>query len=371
MALQVFSEGERVDLVFTEFDTTNKTVVCHGLRNAAVEVGVSYPLDVHDLYSADDFTVAPLSKFELREEDIYQVYDKKFATRIGWIIPVAALDSLEHSYVENVHFLRYAAISLRVLLDTETSFESSSPDISGLNYLRFSDFFGEQTALLVVCRQKLSTLTNTIDCLIPGLAAYGFADGRTSSSYGVLKLPMKDSNGRANIHLLPKNTPNLPFIARVFGYLVPHEPAPLVRFFYLYQVVELMMEVVYADQQQELRKRLVNEEIDRVQLQELLDTYVDLSKERRRLSILQSNYLAGNLSADISPARDACNTFLIASGHESLTDFFEAFYRTRNVIFHQYYNITDIESLDLLVDELILILPDIVYTFVTRIQTTS
>ena len=65
------------------------------------------------------------SKFELKilynerndctEESIFQVYAEKI--RIGWIFPIQAINSKEHSHASDKYFLKYAYIAWYLLLD--------------------------------------------------------------------------------------------------------------------------------------------------------------------------------------------------------------------------------------------------------------
>ena len=79
---------------------------------------VEYELDIYPDYENVDYSVHLFHNDYLNaENDIFQLYDYSSNTRIGWIFPIQALLSQDHNYAENEHFLKYAYVSFKKIVE--------------------------------------------------------------------------------------------------------------------------------------------------------------------------------------------------------------------------------------------------------------
>ena len=137
MASLVRPDNSRVDLPRVSFDQETNTFVVSDEKDD-LQYPFRYALEVE----ADDDTyrIFTLFRKDVRNEDIYQVFDRDIEQRIGWIFPVAALTSTEHSQSANPHFLKVAFKAFELLLkaiEIPEADESASVSVVGRAFLRF------------------------------------------------------------------------------------------------------------------------------------------------------------------------------------------------------------------------------------------
>lgn len=339
MSLRVTVFGTLFDLVLDRVDETDQRIVC-SIPGSPIEfVDISYPLAVEDTFDPDNFRIYPLVNKSLVENDIFQVYDTTRNQRMGWCLPLEALNSTEHSYANNEHFLRYAYVAALKLLNT--SFENAitlNPTVESAHTLSFSEFFPDSTALLVI---SLDTLVNpdgfNIDDWIPALYLYGYVPLKTRNPEYLCLTGKVEKNCRLNLQPISNHLPRQSFVESVFADLLAFERNPLLRFFYLYQVVELLLEEVFRCEQSLLVDRLLDTSGDALKTKEILETVSDISREKERLKLLTTKYLKRAPSCE--RLKHACDSFLAACGKETPEHPMYSFYKVRNILFHQYRDV--------------------------------
>ena len=153
----------------------------------------------------------------LVENSIFQVYEAAANTRIGWIFPIQALASADHSEARNEHFLKYASAALQSLLSPAEDVSSPNGEIFQIGTMKLSDFYGDDFAVLALSRAAIGGLVGfSISHYRHWLFKYGFVSHNASShpaaSVGKTETAFRDLSVRINLKGISVNLRGDPFL---------------------------------------------------------------------------------------------------------------------------------------------------------------
>ncbi|WP_020683933.1 hypothetical protein [Marinobacterium rhizophilum] len=329
------------------------------------EIQFDTPLELDSRFRSKDFDVYFLAKKNIKESDIYQVYRRESDCRIGWVIPAISLSSDLHDYSANEHFLRYAYIAVRESLTRlNDSFYSNSLS-SDADTFMFSDVFHEETALLVLSKETYGEdFSFDIDRVAPSLIKNGYVI-LTDRNPREIKHEVQQQSASDKIYVeeISEVIESCSLIAELMNSSFSYEGNSAFKFFYLYQIFELLIDEVYKNEQEALIDDLVNARGNSGRTKDSLDKINTFMSEKKRIGLLVNKYV--DIRGELNGLRQACNRLLVELGRDESSDFEGYFYRLRNFIFHQYRDFPHhcIELLDDVLAELILIIPSVLYRY--------
>jgi hypothetical protein len=120
------------------------------VEDSSTTVRFVSPLNLPTGILVADYEILVLKNRFLVENSIFQVYEDAANTRIGWLFPIQALASADHSAAGNEHFLRYASAALQHLLSPAENISSPNGEILQLGTMKLSDFYGDDFAVLAL-----------------------------------------------------------------------------------------------------------------------------------------------------------------------------------------------------------------------------
>lgn len=278
----------------------------------------------------DDYCFVILnSKVLNKENDIYQVFDKKENIRLGWIFPIQALLSDEHDYAENIFFLRYAYVAISLLLNSIK--EENQRDSSEV--IKLSDFFQEDFIILVLCQSNCNKISNfIIQDYIVDLFSYGYSF--TPYDYNVNKVIEVDKCVR--LSRISNDIRDKTFIIEVFqSLLVQTSLFPLAKFHILYQLVELLIADIFT---YEFAGFIQKMNMDTNNLFDLKDDLQKLTGEKYRVRELFNTY--SHINSEVKESlMSVCNKLLEQSDKKTKVEVGDSLYSVRCLIFHNYVSI--------------------------------
>jgi hypothetical protein len=312
---------------------------------------LGYPLSTDSSFDPAQFDLTLIVKKALAENDIYQVYDREAESRIGWCFPLQALNSTEHSYADNEHFLPYAYVAaLKILRECPANILTRCPNINDKEEFSFNDFFPEDVAALVISRAALKPNVHfDISDWIPSLFIYGYVPLGSRDTTSLVSFGNKPADVRMTIRSVSSHLRNLPFISAVFSDIVAFEKDSLFNFFYSYQLIELLLAQIFKAEQQVIVDNLIVVRNDVEKTKGFLQKYSDCTSEKQRLKLLLNNYL--DSAPDQASLRDVCNNFLAANNKSPCDNVASSLYSVRNILFHQYRDVKQLSFLDSIVSE--------------------
>ena len=209
-------------------------------------------------YDPQRFTVIILAnkRSDYAENNIYQVKvpyggERK---RIGWIFPIQALESNEHEYSDDEHFLRYAYVALYNLLASDISLDERLLN----EVLTLRDLYSMEETILIIDQDNISQIQGfDIDKYIVSLFSHGYSyigEGnpydsceKNTGKYLYLK-PISEALGETN------------YIISLFKECIPASKEPVSKFHLCYQIIELLISVIFNYEFQYFLYQLQNAE---------------------------------------------------------------------------------------------------------------
>ncbi|MBZ2171568.1 hypothetical protein [Nitratidesulfovibrio sp. SRB-5] len=328
---------DNTPVTFTNFSYSAETGVFSSDTNNAmgVRLNINTPLNLDTSFNNKEFSVFPIVKRGLAENEIFQVYDKSRDTRIGWCIPINALCSTEHDFAANTHFLKYAHAGIKHLLNAPNEdIHTKHPQVTDETPLYLSEFFDESVALFVVSNETLRETPFDIGRWLPGLAKYGFFK-LTQFSPKLVSITC-DTITQTHISISPISNAidEISQISSIYTNALPYEKNIAFQFFYLYQTIEMLMEIIFKNEQGKFITQLINAQGDVHKTKDLIQNSGINTSEKRRLCMLAQSYCKceDTLHSMIS----LCNNLLNELDIETGTSLETTLYPVRNFIVHRF-----------------------------------
>jgi hypothetical protein len=344
MTIRATISGEKLDLRFTAFTNNGfKLIDSNGHYD---DITLSSPLHLDNSFDKKTFDIFFLAKKDILESDIYQVYDETRKTRIGWCIPVNALDSSDHDYASNTHFQKYAYSAIKsILTNIDDTIFTKHLDIGSSFQVRLSDILHSNTAILIVSRETLPTEQPfEIECAMPSLIRHGYVRLSNTSPDEITLDGIKPENGKIQLKFISPDLNNHQVIDSLLHSAFAYETKPILCFFYVYQIFELILDEIYRNEQSKIVQELIIAAGDSSKAKDALEKAQRISSEKKRIGLLTQEY--SKSQEKLSNLKNSCNTLLKTIGRSEGNNFEEYFYSIRNFIFHQYRDFpTDKEQL--------------------------
>lgn len=269
------------------------------------------------------------------ENDIFQLYENSLAEneRLGWIFPVAALDSNENDYVEDRYFKHYRYVAYWKLLALEHSikYQENKPEY------RLSEIFPH----LIVCilsKQEINKIENfkienyilsflKFDYLlyngsIKGVSAFNKANIIHSLRKGSHKLTIKKS---AFDVMATDYTKSL-FLSHLY-----QTDNFLVKYVFLYQILEHFIQEIADAKLDELIDNYKKNQISKNTLRELI------AKFNNDRTLLKKVFARTTINNELRKNFVEKCTFLFKDiGEETHLNYDDVIYDLRNLITHRY-----------------------------------
>ena len=296
---------------------------------------VETPLSLNYRVDADLYEVHFLLKKDLKESEIFQVYDAR-KQRIGWCIPALALSSDLHDYSENVHFLNYASAAMKNVLRAKYVNQFGVNIDLELNSLKLSDIYHSNVAILVINKNSLEVDDRfEIDRAVPSLAKYGYVKFLSEYSCEIFLTADGPSDSKLKLKKVSEDLEQLVLISQLYHQLFYCESKAEFRFFFLYQLFELLLEEVFHCEEH----RVFNE-IEKARtsgkIKDALAKIGSLTSEKTRMNSLFSVYTKVDSAALLS-LKSACTDFLRLAELDVPNECGQCLYAVRNKFIHEYW----------------------------------
>lgn len=293
------------------------------------------------------------SRSDCGENSIYTVSAEKNNNRIGWIFPIQALFSNEHSYSDNRHFLNYAYFALPLYIQTLNGiYQLNDEEELDLSYQ-----VDNNISVLIIDKRNCSKISNfEINNYIISLFNYGYSytgDGNVFKSSIQI-------NKKIVLKKISNELKNKEYYNKLFKEYIPCVKNPYFRFYVYYQIIELLIDEIFDSNFGKLIEDIRINEISTNESKELLNTI--LNEKDRVKQLLHKNTKVD--AQNLHELQSRCNSLLSLFPRESeQSDYATALYKVRCLMVHQMYKvincnediISDIDDvfLDVIIDALL------------------
>ncbi|HEY5534464.1 MAG TPA: hypothetical protein VIL99_05975 [Ignavibacteria bacterium] len=299
-------------------------------------ITVNYVLPIESDYKIEDYKIYLLYSTDMSENRIYQVIEKSLKKRIGWIFPINALNSTLHTESNNPHFLKYAFVAFQLLLlnqlkDTQIEV-GNNYNITGLK--RENSLFEDNLIIFIVNKALVKGLNFNLDYYLPSLYLYNYFYQyiENYNNFDIYK-----GCKRVVIEKLPNILISESYLYELFKELI-FEKHYLVRFYLLYQVVELLIEKILNNEILKLANQLKEKEIF---TREFKDKITNFEPEDKRIGKLFNEYSNKGNNIIRKNFIEKCNNFLTNMNryNKDIKNIEKKLYSIRNFIVHDYRSI--------------------------------
>jgi hypothetical protein len=332
----------KIDLIsFKKSDSANYFLL-ESSDNSDVNVSVPYTLETAGNYKTEDFECIPfISPIFYKESNIFEIHveDKKIG-RLGWIFPIQSIISIEHSYSQNEHFLKYAFVTFRKLLLGEFFTTDIIIDVSSFDSeIQIDQIYPSSLIVLSLSKAKTKNINVfSVEDYLPDLYIH---------KYFLCEFPEEDSQvqrintdlsetSKVTIRPIAEDLKEEIYIKSLFKNHFKQNNHPLVQFHLLYQIIELLIIRVYDCE----INRIVTIASERTKpFHDIKKEIENLIKEETRIRKLFADYLLGEIATE-ELLIQACNKLLKLVNKEK-TGLVDAFYHVRNTLVHNYRSISN------------------------------
>lgn len=261
------------------------------------------------------------------EESIFQVYVGN--QRIGWVFPIQAIHSKEHSYVEDKYFLKYAYVAWSLLL------ERLDIEIDSINEFDLFQQYNENINILILDKDNCKLVEDfEFDQYIVGL----YQKGYSVTGKGNLYAEAVDKDVRLHIQRQSKALDDIPYLIELFKKQIPRETNDISRFYLYYQVIEILISKVFDMEFSKFVDEL------RTTTEKLFDKKEDLgqiSNEKWRVRKLCNNYCS--LDTYLKEyLNEKCKDILDYTNCKSYTNMEDNLYQVRCLMVHRMYILDEV-----------------------------
>ncbi|HLO86601.1 MAG TPA: hypothetical protein VK203_16600 [Nostocaceae cyanobacterium] len=321
-----------------------------------LKIYIDYVLTPYLDYIPENYSLYIFKSFELnRENDIFQVYDREADLRIGWIFPIQALVSNQHGCAENKHFLKYAYVAFYKLLINQEEYSHFTPSFQETDSYKLTDFYGDDIIILILSNSQTQKIDQfNIDNYLTSLYSHSYYYCQPIENLKQVKNcqpteDLKEIQNRANSQsfgntrlTVQRNSEYLrgeAYLDRLFKSLLKIEEHPLVRFYLLYQVIELVIEIIFEKSFADIINNFQNNTDKNIY--ELKESIAHISSEKERIS-----KLIVSLEKDFGGVSKTnlllfCNDLLTAFNSEKKDSLPLALYSVRSLIVHKFRNLPE------------------------------
>ena len=309
----------------------NETINTFEIKNKGGETICEYypKLKLNPEFEPSNFQYYILKndREDYSENSIYQVCVSQ--KRIGWIFPIQALLSDQHTYCENPFFLKYAYVANCLLLNDIKNEKASS-----VSEIELTDFYDESITILVLDNENIKSID---DFDIKDYTVSLYQKGYSYSGRGNLDSVIEKIDKKFNLKPISKELRKIQYIHILFAKEIPKEQEAFAKFHIYYQIIEILITIVFEDK----FKRFVEQLIENTDsLFDKRDELGNMVIEKQRVKWLFSNYVS--LSGEtVNILNDQCKKLLNLSEKETSDIMAENLYSVRCLLVHSMYILCD------------------------------
>lgn len=300
-----------------------------------------FPLKIHADYIDKPFRLYLFKNQFYAENDIFQIFDMDEKVRMGWVFPLQALVSCEHSYIDNIHFLKYATKAMHLLLKDSNKLLDGPIRLPNVeSTIHIDEIYKPDDIVLILSSDSVPKLEQfDINLYLPALYKYGYYRKCENAVFlnKYIKENYQQLNAKIKIRPLVNDTINLSYITTLYSESLIHEKHHLVRFLMLYQIVEMMMECVFKQELKKSLKGLGNlQGGDTVNYYKEREKLLAVTKDKYRLNILFEKVKISEILK--TNFINETNNLLNKLGTDQENTAQSALYTLRNILLHGYSN---------------------------------
>ena len=356
-------ENKRVEFPIVEFDLKESLFLLKS-SDELFQFAVEYKPKIDQSFESKDFEIFFFSNQYLNaENDVFEIYEKELNKRIGWVFPIQVLESNENDFCDNIYFNKYKYSAFKKLLSENPT---KKQIYFGESLFHLTDFYHENIIVFVLSKETLGDNVFSILSYLPSFSNYGYYvwnEGHHQFFAEQQSIALK-KRGQKRITIQKSNLDisQNQFLSDLYNKHLKSINHFLLKFYFLYQVIEYLMEENFDSDFSFLVDEYRNDKLSKNDLKERINS---ITKERKSISSLfEKVTLDNDLKVDF--IRD-CKLLLDNFYSSPPNQIGDLLYDTRNLVVHRYREImkdeNNVRTLELITHQLELIINDLIISY--------
>lgn len=301
------------------------------------------------------------------ENDVFEVYESTLNERLGWIFPITILESNENDFSDFKNLNHYKFVTYKKLF--ELNFKTHT-GINSASLARLSDVFGN----LIICILSKETIGKIsefrFENYLLSLYKYGYLllDDTPKSkpiydrTYFIRE--MREKRAKVKLTKAKFDIVANDFTKSLFKEHLLQSESFLVRFIFLYQIIEHFIKLEFDLQFQSHLDQYKNH---RLAKNDLRESIINSSRERELIkNVINPITISQDLKDEFM---SECNFLFNEIGLDSKDSFPDKIYDIRNLLTHRLRDLTTkIETLNKLTEIFERIIIDLLINYKTKIE---
>lgn len=218
------------------------------------EVILNCPIDCSAGFNADEYTAHLFRNKFIVQSSIFEVHLQARKNRIGWLVPITALESQDYGLRDPSHFLNYARAAIYKLFKSDKEIHPEpavSPGSTGK--VNLTDFYPDDTVIFITSNKVLAKIPGfTLNHYSHAFFGYGYAsyeaDIHPSNEHSRIERNFRQVDKILVIKPISAILSGNSYIESITGGSVNLRSHPLTQFLSLYQIFELLIERVFLNE---------------------------------------------------------------------------------------------------------------------------
>ena len=320
----------------------------HTIDDDEKGVRIDYPYGSKPDYSPEDTELLFLLNPFQGEAAVMEAVTAPKTHRIGYVCSILSIGSKNHEYSECPYFRKAsygAAYKMIERFIKSELVEVTLDEIQSTTFLE--ELFGFETVILSIHKPFAEQADVSASSLLSDLFRYGYTVLDELGVAPPLRLKTAEANfssARANKRLALKQCPEPlasdGLIAKFIGQRLLCPSDPVLRFFYLYQIVERVLDLELQEQLKNLSSEVSSDDLNSLRVMDAFHSFKDALSEKNRMQKIFSE--GSNNIFDASPAVPYFVGFLKECGIDAdcNQNYGDLLYKVRNTIFHGWWRLS-------------------------------
>ncbi|WP_138223229.1 hypothetical protein [Nibricoccus aquaticus] len=329
---------------FREDDAAGRFWV-YSAEDESVGISIPFPYERKPTYDCSQADILILLNPFHVEASAMEVTLQPKTKRLGFIFSLNSIGSKNHKLSESEHFKKashaavYKIIEQFIVRNTETISIGSRA-----NECTIDELFDGELVVLAAHKPWISDAGIELNQLHADLHRHGYVLAESPSENSPKRLNTVRSNfdsatkaDRLGLRALSITLATDGLLAKLIGRRLSCPDDTILRFFYLYQIVERILELELRNHTQKLLVELSAVDPNGMKIINTFHALKDAFSEKTRLKELFEVRSKNSLQS--SPTLTHMTEFLRGCDVEESGSYCEIFYKIRNVVFHAWWSI--------------------------------
>jgi len=310
----------------------------HNLED--IGINIKYVPISTSIWNKDNFVIYLLENPYLNaENDVFEVYEEKITSeRIGWIFPISVLESNDNDYINYKNLNDYKYITYQKLFEFDLKLSTGE---YYNDFCMLAEFF-KDTIICILCKETINKIPDfNFDDYLLSLYNYGYLIKNSTIMANAIydkdefKKKMREERSRIIIKKAKFDISENYFTKLLYKEHLLQSESHIVRFFFLYQIIEYFMEIEFENQFQKYLDKFNNKKLLKNDFRENI---INCSRERYLIrDIIASTKIDSDLTTEFI---NECDFLFKDMGIITKDSFSDKLYDLRNIMTHRLRDLT-------------------------------